>query len=197
MMRLEHTGKQLSFVLLSLADLALTWALIRDGLGSVYESNPVAAWCLQGYGWAGMAAFKALMVLASGGLSEVISRYRPRSGGRVLVLGCFLTASVVLYSGYLYLTVAATGTSASMSIAQEQIEMVRKERFRIPFTDGPSGEGRTTSTETLRAPVRKPKRLLWAWPSVILPFLGGIWAQREPSRILQISNNVGPATQEP
>ena len=84
------------------------WALIGDGLGSVYESNPVAAWCLQGYGWAGMAVFKALMVLASGGLSEVISRYRPRTGGRVLGLGCIITASVVLYSGYLYLTVPST-----------------------------------------------------------------------------------------
>jgi hypothetical protein len=108
MMRLEHTGKQLSFVLLSLADLTMTWALIGDGLGSVYESNPVAAWCLQGYGWAGMAVFKAVMVLASGGLSEVISRYRPRTGGRVLALGCIITASVVLYSGYLYLTVPAS-----------------------------------------------------------------------------------------
>ena len=107
-MRLEHTGKQLSFVLLSLADLTLTWALIGDGLGSVYESNPVAAWCLQGYGWAGMAVFKAVMVLASGGLSEVISRYRPHTGGRILVLGSIITASVVLYSGYLYLTVPAS-----------------------------------------------------------------------------------------
>jgi hypothetical protein len=55
-----------------------------------------------------MAIFKALMVLTSGGLSEVISRYRPRTGGRVLVLGCIITASVVLYSGYLYLTVPAS-----------------------------------------------------------------------------------------
>ena len=107
-MRLKHTGKQLLFVLLSLADLSMTWALIGDGLGSVYESNPVAAWCLQGYGWSGMAVFKAVMVLASGGLSEVVSRYRPRTGGRVLVLGCIVTASVVLYSGYLYLTVPAS-----------------------------------------------------------------------------------------
>src|SRR5690348_10873985 len=107
-MRLEHTGKQLSYVLLSLADLTMTWALIGDGLGSVYESNPVAAWCLQGYGWAGMAVFKAMMVLASGGLSEVVSWYRPRTGGRILVLACIITASVVLYSGYLYLTVPAS-----------------------------------------------------------------------------------------
>ena len=153
-MRLEHTGKQLSFVLLSLADLTMTWALIRDGLGSVYESNPVAAWCLQGYGWAGMAVFKAVMVLASGGLSEVISRYRPRTGGRVLVLGCIITASVVLYSGYLYLTVPATESPDEMRIAQEQIEKVHRERVRISFSDGPSGEGRTASMETLRTPAR-------------------------------------------
>lgn len=152
-MRLEHTGKQLSFALLSVADLTMTWALIRDGLGSVYESNPVAAWCLHGYGWAGMAVFKALMVLTSGGLSEVISRYRPRTGGRVLVLGCIITASVVLYSGYLYGTVSATESSDEMLIAQEQIEKVHRERVRMPFSDGLSAEGRTVSMETLRTPV--------------------------------------------
>jgi hypothetical protein len=31
-MRLEHTGKHLLFVFLSLADLTMTWALIGDGL---------------------------------------------------------------------------------------------------------------------------------------------------------------------
>jgi hypothetical protein len=153
-MRLEHTGKQLSFVLLSLADLTMTWALIGDGLGSVYESNPVAAWCLQGYGWAGMAGFKALMVLASGGLSEVISRYRPRTGGRVLVLGCIITASVVLYSGYLYLTAPASESSDEMRIAQKHIEKVHRERVGIPFSNAPNGEVRTASMETFRTPVR-------------------------------------------
>jgi hypothetical protein len=153
-MRLEHTGKQLLFVFLSLADLTMTWALIGDGLGSVYESNPVAAWCLQGYGWAGMAVFKAGMVLASGGLSEVISRYRPRTGGRVLVLGCIITASVVLYSCYLYLTVPASESSDAMPIAQEQIEKVHRERVGIPFPNGQNGEVRTASMETFRTPVR-------------------------------------------
>jgi hypothetical protein len=158
-MRLEHTGKQLSFVLLSLADLTMTWALIRDGLGSIYESNPVAAWCLHGFGWTGMAAFKALMVLASGGLSEVISRYRPRTGGRVLVLGCILTASVVLYSGYLYLTVTASESSGEMPIAQKQIEPHHGECVRILLSDGPSGEDRTASMETLRNDVPRLSRL--------------------------------------
>ena len=116
-MRLAHTKKQLSFVLLSLADLTLTWALIRDTSGLVYESNPVAAWCLHGHGWAGLAVFKSLMVLASGGLSEIISRYRPRTGGRVLVLGCIITGAVVLYSGYLFATVPSNADGDTVRIA--------------------------------------------------------------------------------
>ena len=116
-MRLAHSKKQLSFVLLSLADLTLTWALIRDGSGSVYESNPVAAWCLHGHGWAGLAVFKSLMVLASGGLSEIISRYRPRTGGRVLVLGCVVTGAVVLYSGYLFATVPTRSDGGAVRVA--------------------------------------------------------------------------------
>jgi hypothetical protein len=130
-MLLAHSGKQLSFGLLSLADLTMTWALMRDGLGSVYESNPVAAWCLHGHGWAGMVIFKALMVLASGGLSEIISRYRPRTGGRVLTLGCVITAAVVLYSSYLYLTVPSSEYPGAESVAHKPSEQLQQEYARV------------------------------------------------------------------
>src|SRR5581483_2787659 len=42
---------------LSVADWSLTWALIHGSNGEVYESNPVAAWCLKWYGWPGLALF--------------------------------------------------------------------------------------------------------------------------------------------
>ncbi len=103
---LPHRGKLLLFALLSLADLALTKALIQQGLGQVYEANPVAAWCLWHHGWAGLAAFKVLLVLSASGLSTLISLRRPGAGGRLLALGCAATAAVVLYSGYLAVSCA-------------------------------------------------------------------------------------------
>jgi hypothetical protein len=106
MLRLPHAGKHLVFVLLSLSDWVLTWAVIRNGLGHVYESNPVAAWFLHCQGWAGLALYKAAMVLTSSSLSTVISWRRPRTGGLVLSLGCGVSAAVVLYTGYLYLACA-------------------------------------------------------------------------------------------
>jgi hypothetical protein len=89
------------FALLSLTDLALTWHLLRTGGGAVYESNPVAAWWLGHYGWAGLAGFKAAMVAVAAGLGVLIFFRRPRAGHRVLTFGCAALAAVVLYSGYL------------------------------------------------------------------------------------------------
>ena len=131
MLRLPHPTKQLSFVLLSLADLVLTWALIRDDLGHVYESNPVAAWCLHRQGWAGLAMFKVLMVLTSIGLSIAISRRRPRTGGSILILGCVITACVVLYSSYLYLDVTLTGADDELRQVHEQIAQSRSKLDRV------------------------------------------------------------------
>src|SRR6516165_6149856 len=124
MLRLPHAGMQLMFLLLSLADLTLTWALIRAGLGQIYESNPVAAWCLRWQGWAGLAIFKAVMVLMSIALVAAISWRRPRTGGRVLALGCVVTAAVVLYSGYLYLTVGSAKPMGELQLAHVQNEQI-------------------------------------------------------------------------
>src|SRR5262245_13138082 len=94
---MAHPGKQVLFVLLSLADLALTcWLLDRSG-GAVYEANPVAGWWLARHGWAGLACFKALVVVVVLGLTLAIARSRPVAAGRVLGLGCAVSAFVVLH----------------------------------------------------------------------------------------------------
>ena len=46
------------YAVLSVADLGLTAALLRAN-GGAYESNPVAAACLERHGWNGLAAYKA------------------------------------------------------------------------------------------------------------------------------------------
>jgi hypothetical protein len=100
-MIITHPRKLLLFLLLSLSDLGLTWLLLERGSGAVYESNPVADWWLSRYGWAGLAAFKVLTVLVVVGLTAVVSRTRPRSGGLILSAACSLLAVVVGYSCYL------------------------------------------------------------------------------------------------
>ena len=47
------------FFLLSVADLLLTCWLL-GGEGPFFEANPLAAWCLEQFGWAGLAGLKGL-----------------------------------------------------------------------------------------------------------------------------------------
>jgi hypothetical protein len=98
---MPHPGKGCLFALLSLADLALTWWLLGHSGGEVYEANPVARWWLARHGWAGLACFKAFVVLVVVGLVAVIARSRPRAAGRLLGLGCAGLAVVVSYSAVL------------------------------------------------------------------------------------------------
>jgi hypothetical protein len=96
--------KLLLLGLLSLADLCLTWWLLRQSGGHVYESNPLAAHCLERHGWAGLALFKAATVFLGGGLLVVVCGYRPHTGGRALTLACAAVAAVVVYSCWLAAT---------------------------------------------------------------------------------------------
>jgi hypothetical protein len=96
-----HPGKLCLFAGLSLLDLILTWKLVQSSEGQVYESNPVANWWLGRYGWPGLAAFKLAAVLLVVLLAAVVTRYRPRTGNRVLTFACSSVAVVVLYSSFL------------------------------------------------------------------------------------------------
>lgn len=98
---MPHLRKFGLFVLLSLADLALTWFLLSRGKGEVYEGNPIAHSWLVAYGWGGLIVFKAGIVLVVAGLVFIISRYRPRLGGLVLAFACCTLGAVVIYSCYL------------------------------------------------------------------------------------------------
>jgi hypothetical protein len=86
------------FALLSLADLALSWWLLGLPGEQVHEGNLAARWWLDHYGWPGLCAFKAALVVLFGGLAAVISRHCPRTGGRVLGAGCAVLVLVVAYS---------------------------------------------------------------------------------------------------
>jgi hypothetical protein len=113
MASLPHPRKLALFAALSLADLALTWHLLHRPGGGAYESNPVAAWWLARFGWAGLVGFKAGVVLLVAAVSLVVSRHRPRAAGRVLAFGCSALLAVVLYSGLLVRDVEAEAGRAA------------------------------------------------------------------------------------
>jgi Domain of unknown function (DUF5658) len=94
-------GKLVLFVCLSLADLVLTWHLLTNGEGDVYEGNPVARWWLERYGWVGLTFFKLGLMLFIVGVMVVVARHRPQAAGWLLVISCGILAAVVAYSGLL------------------------------------------------------------------------------------------------
>jgi hypothetical protein len=100
------------FVLLSVADLGLTWWLLTRAGDSVYESNPLAAWWLANAGWLGLAAFKVGLVLLVLGLVALLGRLRPQVGSSVLSFGCAILALVVCYSSVLAFQVDARESAA-------------------------------------------------------------------------------------
>ncbi len=109
LVRRLNAGILVLFIALSAADLTLTWLLIGHSGGAVYESNPVAGWCLDRLGWAGLAGFKVAQVAAVIGLAALIARRRPALGGGVLGVGCLVVAGVVGYSVHLSGVLSSSG----------------------------------------------------------------------------------------
>jgi hypothetical protein len=89
------------FLLLSLADFVLTQILLEQQKPGIYEGNPVARQCLAGYGWPGLLAYKAAMVLTAATALGLIARQRPRLAGSILTFACAALTATVLYSGAL------------------------------------------------------------------------------------------------
>jgi hypothetical protein len=91
------TGRNL-FIALGVADLVATTYLLWATPGRFYESNPVARWWLDRWGWAGLAAFKAATVLLALASVAVVARRRRRVAGYLVGFACGVTALVVAYS---------------------------------------------------------------------------------------------------
>ena len=93
-------GVSVCFVALSVADILITYALLRRG-PSFYEANPVAQWFFQRWNIAGMAALKFSVIGAVIAMSEVIERKKPGWGRGVILLGCAASAAVVWHGARL------------------------------------------------------------------------------------------------
>jgi hypothetical protein len=121
------------FLLLSLADLALTWWLLTQAGGAVYESNPLAGWCLANHGWLGLAAFKVALVVLVLGLATIICRQRPRVAGHLLRFGCAVLGVVVVYGSALAYQADARLEAANEEVAadREVLNRASAEVFRV------------------------------------------------------------------
>jgi hypothetical protein len=97
------SGRLALFAALSLADLCLTWVLLTNGGGVVYESNPLANTILMNYGWSGIVLFKFADMLAVAWITLVLCFIQPKIGRRVLSLACGIVGAVILYSSCLAL----------------------------------------------------------------------------------------------
>jgi len=102
--KIPHLGLISLFVMLSMADLALTGELLQRSHGMIYESNPVANWWLTSYGWPGLVAFKMMIVMFIVSLVVAISRLRPVTASRFLGFACLALTVVIVYSGDLLLS---------------------------------------------------------------------------------------------
>jgi hypothetical protein len=90
------------FVALGLVDLGVTWYLLQISGGHIYESNPVARWWLDRWGWAGLVGFKlGLIVLATSAIA-LVARWRPRAAAGTLAFSCAATFAVIVYSCTLF-----------------------------------------------------------------------------------------------
>lgn len=87
-----------TYVALSAADFILTFALLKLSDGIAYESNPIAAACLDQHGWLGLAAFKSALVLVFVASVGYIMTKRKQVGACLAVYGCAMLCSVLIHS---------------------------------------------------------------------------------------------------
>jgi hypothetical protein len=74
---------------------------------------------LEQHGWAGLAAFKAVMVGVFVGAVYLLARRRPQVGAAVVTLGCAVLVSVNFYSGGLIRQTARAQEAAHKAAEQE------------------------------------------------------------------------------
>ena len=86
------------YAVFSVVDFALTYSLFQLSDGLAYESNPIAAACLDRHGWMGLAAFKAVLVFVFIGAVAVVAMRRKWVGAALSIYGCAVLISVVMYS---------------------------------------------------------------------------------------------------
>jgi len=84
------------FILVNCLDIFMTYALIRFG---AIESNPIANYVLQRWGFAAMIYFKLAIVAFVCVLAQIVALYSLWKAKAMMCLGLAIVAAVVIYSG--------------------------------------------------------------------------------------------------
>ena len=84
------------FVIANLMDIVMTHLLL--GTGHFIESNPIANYVLTEYGFAGVAAFKLIVVAMVMLIANIIAFRRIRTSRYLLHFGTLIVGGVVVYS---------------------------------------------------------------------------------------------------
>jgi|GEM_PF-3278543 len=88
------------YALLSATDWIMTYALLRSQPDAI-EANPLAAACLERYGWDGLALFKFGGVLVFTGAVFLLARRRKALATVVVGAGCAVLLTVTIYTHHL------------------------------------------------------------------------------------------------
>lgn len=112
----------MAFTVLSFLDLLLTWHLLKNPAGGMYEANPLAARILAAYGWLGLGVFKLLCVVVVAGIVIALARRRRRAAYGVARAGCWIVAGVVGYSACLLSDAGADPDAARLRAAHQRHE---------------------------------------------------------------------------
>ncbi len=169
------------FLALSAADFALTWLLLQRAGGRASESNPVAFWWLDHFGWPGLAGFKLGLVGVVAAVVRVVARHRLPAARLVLRFGCSTLLAVVLYSGFLLYGVEAGAASEAAELRQiwnrtreldRQTARLRDYYVLLSFLQEELAEGRQTLAEAVEAlaqseTVRDPRWPVWDRPDLL------------------------------
>ena len=89
------------FILLSLCDIVATFLLLRRSDVRFVESNLIARWFFEGWGFVGMIWFKAGMMATVVIIAQIVAVKHPGTTKRLLALGCIVAVFVFVYSAWL------------------------------------------------------------------------------------------------
>ncbi len=91
------------FILFSLCDVVATFLLLgRTGSDVRFvESNPIARWFFEGWGFEGLIWFKVGMLATVVVISQIVAVKHAGTAKKLLVFGCIVLVFVFLYSAWL------------------------------------------------------------------------------------------------
>jgi hypothetical protein len=120
------------FIVLSFLDWFLTWQLLENSHGGIYEANPIASVILLRFDWLGIGVFKLGCTLTGLVTILVLCQLRPHVGLRLCTVMSLCLVAVIGYS--IVLWVAQPWQSEDLcALAQAKQNAARLEQHRLAY----------------------------------------------------------------